>query len=86
MKKISCPTFFCSHKNHIIENYFNFELEKKKIWANLQRIIELSIPKIVVKLSKTWVWDLGVKKAPDPGFGFATLIKGLELFRKASHS
>jgi hypothetical protein len=33
---------FCSHKNHKIENYINFELVKKKIWVNLERIIELS--------------------------------------------
>jgi hypothetical protein len=41
---------FCSHKNHKIENYINFELVKKKIWANLQRIIELYTQKIVNKL------------------------------------
>jgi hypothetical protein len=55
---------------------------KKKIWANFQRIKELFIRKIVTKLSKIWVWDLGSeiqekpfpdprsrgqKKAPDPG-------------------
>jgi hypothetical protein len=40
-KKICCPTIFCSHKNNRIENYFIFELVKKKIWANLQRILEL---------------------------------------------
>jgi hypothetical protein len=32
---------------------------KKKIWANFQRIIELSTQKIVTKLSKIWVWDPG---------------------------
>ena len=59
---------------------------KKKIWANFQRVIELFAQKIVTKLSKVWVWDPGsgknlfriqdpgVKKAPDPGFGSATLI------------
>jgi hypothetical protein len=26
---------FCSHKYHKIEKYFNFEVAKKKIWANL---------------------------------------------------
>ncbi len=74
-------TFFRSHKNHQIENYINFELVKKKFWANLQRIIELSTKKIVIKLSNICVWDPGsgkslfripdpgpgVKKAPDPG-------------------
>jgi hypothetical protein len=58
---------------------------EKKIWANLQRIIELSTHKIVIKHSKIWVWDPGsgirkkpiqdpgVKKAPDPGSRSATL-------------
>ncbi len=78
-KKIWCHTFLCSHKFHKIVNYFSFEVLKKKIWANFQRIIELFAQKIVTKLSKVWVWDPGsgknlfripdpgVKKAPDPG-------------------
>jgi hypothetical protein len=77
-KKIFCHTFLCSHKFHKIENYFSFEVMKKKIWANFQRIIEL-FTQIVTKLSKIWLWDPGsgknliripdpgVKKAPDPG-------------------
>jgi hypothetical protein len=59
---------------------------KKKIWANFQRIIELFTQKIVSKLSKIWVWDQGskiqdpgVKKAPDPGSGTATLKKTLNV-------
>jgi hypothetical protein len=60
-------------------------MTKKKIWANVQRIIELFTQKIVTKLSKIWFWDSGsgknlfwipdhgVKKAPDPGSGSATL-------------
>jgi hypothetical protein len=51
---------------------------KTKIWANFQRILDTQ--KIVSKLSKIWVWDPGseirdpgVKKAPDPGSGSATL-------------
>ncbi len=40
-------------------NYFIFEMLKKKIWANFQRIIELFTQKIVPKLSKIWVWDPG---------------------------
>ena len=73
-KKFFFHTFFCSHKFHKIENYFSFEVLKKKIWANFQRIIELFTQKIVTKLSKVlvWdpgseIWDPGVKKAPDPG-------------------
>jgi hypothetical protein len=77
------------HKNN---NYFSFEVLKKKIWANFLKIIELFTQKIVTKLSKIWVWDPGfgirdpgsgknlfripdpgVKKAPDPGSGSATL-------------
>ena len=50
-----------SHKCHKIVNYFIFELKKKKIEQNLQRIIEL-LPKklkIVTKLWKTGCgfWD-----------------------------
>ncbi len=44
---------------------------KKKIWANLQRFIELSTQKIVIKLSKIWILDprSGIQKKPipDPG-------------------
>jgi hypothetical protein len=65
-----------------IENYFIFEMPKKKIWANFQRIIELFAKKIVTKLSKIWVWDPGSRKNlfPDPGVkkaldpGSATLL------------
>jgi hypothetical protein len=60
---------------------------KKKIWDNFQRIIELFTQKMVTMLSKIWVLDPGsgknlfripdpgVKKAPDPGSGSATLLK-----------
>ncbi len=66
-KKI-CYTFLCSHKFYKIENYFSFEMLKKKIWANFHRIIELFTQTIVTKLSKIWVWDPGVKRhrIPDP--------------------
>jgi hypothetical protein len=83
-KKFVVIPFFCSHKFHKIVNYFIFEMLKKKIWANFQRIIELLTQKIVTKLSKIWVWDPekpipdpGVKKAPDPGS--ATLLRPLSL-------
>jgi hypothetical protein len=86
-KKICCHTFLCILTFHKIENYFSFEVLKKKIWGNFQRIIELFTQKIVTntKLSKIWVWDPGsgknlfripdpgFKKAPDPGSGSATL-------------
>ncbi len=61
---------------------------KKKIWANFQTIIELFTQNIVTKLSKIWVWDPGsgknlfpdpgVKKAPDPGSGSATLLVSIK--------
>jgi WD40 repeat protein len=62
----------------------------KKIWANFQRIIEVFTQKNVSYLSKIWVWDAGsgknlfripdpgVKKAPDPGSGSATLKKAMD--------
>ena len=72
-KKICCHTFFCSHKFHIIENYFIFEMLNKKIWANFQRIIELFTKKIVKKFFKIWSWDPG-SEIRDPG-------SGINLFR-----
>ena len=69
-KKIRCHTFLCSQKFHKIVNYFSFEVLKKKIWANFQRV-ELSTKKIVTKLSKIWVWDprSGIRKKPNPDSG-----------------
>jgi hypothetical protein len=69
VKKIVVLTFICSHQNHRIENYINFELVKKKIWANLQRHIELSTQKIFIKLSKICVLDPGSGISWDPGSG-----------------
>jgi hypothetical protein len=69
-EKICCHNFLCSHKFHKVANYFSFEVLKKKIWANFQRIIELYTQKIVTKLSKIWIWDPGSGKnlfrIPDP--------------------
>ncbi len=46
-------------------------MQKKKIWANFLRIIELFTQKIVTMLSKICVWDprSGIQKKPipDPG-------------------
>jgi hypothetical protein len=63
-------------------HYFSFEVLKKKIWANFQRIIELFAQKIVTKLSKVCVWDPGSRiqgskrhRISDPGSRSATLIK-----------
>jgi hypothetical protein len=73
-KKISCDNFLCSHKFLKVANYFSFEVLKKKIWANFQKIIELFTQNIVNRLSKIWVWDPGSeirdpekKPIPDPG-------------------
>jgi hypothetical protein len=52
-------TFLCSHKFPKIENYFSFQLQKKKFLANFLRILELFTQKIVTMLSKIWVWDPG---------------------------
>ncbi len=40
----------------------------KKIWANLQKIIELFTQKIVIRFSKIWVWNPGSGK-PIPDLG-----------------
>jgi hypothetical protein len=67
-KKMCCHNFLCSHKFHKIAS---FEVLKKKIWVNFQKIIELITQKIFNKLSKIWVWDprSGIRKKPipDPG-------------------
>jgi hypothetical protein len=45
VKKNLLSYFFCSHKFHKIEYYVIFEMLKKKIWANFQRIVEVFYPK-----------------------------------------
>jgi hypothetical protein len=71
--KFVCHNFLCSHKFHKIANYFSFEVLKKKMWANFQRIIELFTQKIVTKLSKKYGFGIreprsGIRKKtiPDP--------------------
>jgi hypothetical protein len=63
-------SFFCCHKCHKIETYLIFELVKKKLWANLQRIRKRLTQKIGIKLSKIWfgIRDLEKKPIPDPTF------------------
>ncbi len=41
VKKICCPAYFCSHKNHKIENNINFELVTKKNLGQFTTNIEL---------------------------------------------
>jgi hypothetical protein len=68
-KKLDVKPFYVATKFNKIVNYFSFEVLKKKIWANFQRIIELFTKKIVKKLFKIWSWDPGSGKnpIPDPG-------------------
>ncbi len=77
---------FCSHRFDKIDNYFIFEMLKKKILVSFQRIT-IFTQKFVTKLSKIWVLDpgsgkkpisdpgsgSGVKKAPEPRSGSSTL-------------
>ena len=65
-KKLDVKPFYVATKFNKIRNYFSFEVLKKKIWANFQRIIELFTQKTVTKLSKVWVWDPGFE-IRDPG-------------------
>jgi hypothetical protein len=50
VEKISCHTFFCSHKFHKIESYFIFDMLKKNFLASFQKIIELFTQKFITKL------------------------------------
>ncbi len=58
-KKFVIILFFCCHKFHKSEYYVIFEMLKKKIWANFQRINEVFTQKIFNMLSNIWVWDPG---------------------------
>jgi hypothetical protein len=99
VEKICCRTFLCSHKFHKIVNYFSFAVLKKKIWASFQRIIEL-VPKKLSLSSQKYgfgirdpgsgknlfrIPDPGVKKAPDPGSGSATLLFTRFLIHRKIH-
>ncbi len=75
--KKNCQTFFYSHKFHKIVN-FMFEMLKKKIWANVHKIIQLFTQKIVIKLSKTCVWDPG--SMGQKGIGSRIRIRNTECF------
>ncbi len=61
MKKICCHTFFLAQISQNLK-LFIFEMVKKKIWANIQNIIELFTQKIDPMLSKVRVWDPGSGK------------------------
>ncbi len=51
-EKLDVKPFYVATKINKVVHYFSFEVLKKKIWANFQRIIELFTKKIVKKLFK----------------------------------
>jgi hypothetical protein len=67
---------FCSYKFYKTENYFIFEMLKKKIWASFQKIVtnEFGIRDPKKTYSGSRIRVQGVTKAPDPGSGSATLV------------
>jgi hypothetical protein len=86
VKKFVVIPFFWSHKFHKIENYFIFEMLKKKIWASFQRIIELFTQKLVTKISKIWVWDPG-SEIRDPEKTYSrTRIQESKRYRIPDHN
>ena len=73
-KKICYHTFFWSQKFHKIEYFVSFEMLKKKIWANFQRIVEVFTQKMFNMLSQIYGFGIrdprsGIRKKPipDPG-------------------
>ncbi len=64
-KKLDVKPFYVATKFNKIVNYFNFEVLKKKIWANFQRIIELFTKKLP-KTLQNMVLGSGIR---DPGSG-----------------
>jgi hypothetical protein len=85
-KKIVVITFFVATNFAKCNIILFLKCQTKKCGPIFQRIIEVFTQKIVTKLSKIWVWDPGsgknlfripdpgVKKAPDPRSGSATLV------------
>jgi hypothetical protein len=61
-ERISCPTFFVATNITKLKIILFLSRKKKKLWANLQRILELFTPKNIIKLSIIWVWDPGSGK------------------------
>ncbi len=80
-EKIRCPNFFLKPKYHTIENYFIFEQVKKIIRANsLELHYTLALRNMglgsgIRRKDLFQIPDPGVKKAPDPGSGSATLTE-----------
>ncbi len=79
-----CLIFFCGHKFYKLKIIY-FWTGKEKIWPSRQRIIILCTEKLSLSSQKYGlrirdprsrknifrIPDTGVKKAPDPGSGFA---------------
>ncbi len=94
--KICYHTFFCSPKFHKIQ-YVIFEMVKKKIWANFQRIVEVftqnfsicsqiygfGIRDLVSGKNLSRIPDPGVKKAPDPGSATLVLTESEQHYGKS---
>jgi hypothetical protein len=74
-KKFVVITFNVATNFTKIANYFRFELLKNKIWANLQRIIEL-FNQFVNKFSKIWGWDPGSEIRYPEKIYFGSRIQG----------
>ncbi len=68
-QKLVVLPFFVARKHHKIKTYFILEQAKKKLWANLQRIIEL----FTQKMSFSSQSGIRKKPIPDPGPRSATL-------------
>ncbi len=91
-KKFGVIPFLWSHKFQKIELFYFWNVEEKNL-GQFSKNYRTFYHKIVSKLSKLWVWDPGsgknlfripdpgVKKAPDPGSGSATLTGAQVNFR-----
>jgi hypothetical protein len=65
---MSCHTFLCSHKFHKIENYFSFEVLKKKCWPIFKELKNF-LPIKLSLISQKMGLGSGIRKKPipDPG-------------------
>jgi hypothetical protein len=78
-KKLDVKPFYVATKFNKIVNYFSFEVLKKKIWANFQRILELFTPGSEIRdpektHSGSRIQGSKRHRIPDPGSGSATLL------------
>jgi hypothetical protein len=80
LKKISCHSFFCSHKFHKIDNYFSFEMLKKKFGSIFKELYNFLPKKLLLSYQnygfgirdpESEILDPGSRKnlfrIPDPG-------------------